>query len=97
MRLSNPTNRNTRAALLELGPHEVFFSYETPIAYRGPAYPNGVRRPNDWGPTTGRHFRELGCAEFGGLEPEAFLAELERIFATPPKGAAYNIITGELS
>lgn len=82
-RLVNPTGRNTRAHRLDFGPHELFFSYETLIAYRGPAYPHGVRRPNDWGPTTGRHFRELDCANFGSLTGDAFEAELARIFGSP--------------
>ena len=60
--LSNPTGRKTNAHILELGEHDLFFSYATLIAYRGP---NGKARiVNSWGPTTGRHFKELGCAGF---------------------------------
>ena len=68
-RLANPTGRNTRACVVLLGAHEFFFSYETLIAYRGPL--GAARRANDWGPTTGRHFRELGCAAFAVVEPDA--------------------------
>lgn len=68
MRLRNPTGRNTRAHVAEIGEHEFFFSYETCIAYRGPSYPRGIRIANSWGPTTGRHFHELGCADFDLVE-----------------------------
>ena len=67
-RLSNPTGRNTRACVVEIGPHAFYFSYETCIAYAGPL--GAARRANVWGPTTGRHFRELGCAGFTVVEPE---------------------------
>ena len=67
-RLHNPTGRNTRAAVVELGPHAFYFSYETLIAYAGPL--GAARRANVWGPTTGRHFRELGCAGFAIVEPD---------------------------
>ncbi len=65
-RLVNPTGRNTRACVVELGPHAFYFSYETLIAYSGPL--GRARRANVWGPTTGRHFRELGCADFPTVE-----------------------------
>ena len=67
-RLCNPTGRNTRACVVELGPHAFYFSYETCIAYAGPL--GRARRANVWGPTTGRHFRELGCSSFAVVEPE---------------------------
>ena len=66
-RLCNPTGRNTRACVVEIGPHAFYFSYETCIAYAGPL--GRARRANSWGPTTGRHFRELGCRGFPIVEP----------------------------
>jgi hypothetical protein len=68
VRLSNPTGRNTRACLVEIGPHAFYFSYETCIAYAGPL--GRARRANAWGPTTGRHFREMGCGGFPVVEPD---------------------------
>ena len=67
-RLCNPTGRNTRACVVEIGPHAFYFSYQTCIAYAGPL--GRARRANVWGPTTGRHFRELGCGGFPIVEPE---------------------------
>ena len=32
----------------------VWFSYQTPVAFRGGGFPMTVRE-NDWGPTTGKH------------------------------------------
>jgi hypothetical protein len=72
-RLSNPTGRNTKACVVEIGPHAFYFSYATCIAYAGPLGP--ARRANVWGPTTGRHFRELGCGGFPVVEP----AELDAL------------------
>jgi len=75
-RLSNPTGRNTRACVVEIGSHAFYFSYATCIAYAGPL--GAARRANVWGPTTGRHFRELGCAGFPVVEPEELDAMILR-------------------
>lgn len=82
VRLSNPTGRNTRAYVVELGPHAFYFSYETCIAYAGPL--GAARRANVWGATTGRHFRELGCDGFAVVEPEELEAlVLHSVYALP--------------
>ena len=76
--LKNPTGRNTQAHIFtDSNGNEWFFSYETCIAYRGtdPRQPSElvrVRIPNSWGPTTGRHFKELGCANFETLDRDEF-------------------------
>lgn len=36
-----------------------------------------LRLPNLWGPTTGRHFKELGCANFKTLSEEDFNSIVE--------------------
>lgn len=77
VRLSNPTGRNTRACVVELGPHALYFSYETLIAYGGPL--GAARRGNVWGPTTGRHFRELGCGGFPVVEADKLVALVLRM------------------
>lgn len=71
-RLHNPTGRNTRACVAEIGPHAFYFSYQTCIAYAGPL--GRARRANVWGPTTGRHFRQLGCVDFPIVEPDELTA-----------------------
>ncbi len=76
--LTNPTGRNTKAHVVTIGDREYFFSYQTCIGYRGPIPGvkvdgfGGIRIANSWGPTTGRHFRELGCADFPTLTSEEF-------------------------
>lgn len=83
-KLLNPTGRKTEARILTTPDADLFFSYQTCIAYRvwdGESM-ESLRRPNDWGPTTGRHFNELGCANFecasSGDAFEAKLAEWNR-------------------
>ena len=64
--LRNPTGRQTQAHIALIGVMELFFSYETLIAFRTPEL--SYRRRNAWGQTTGRHFNELGCGDFPVLE-----------------------------
>lgn len=80
--LTNPTGRNTNAHIFTDGnENEFFFSYETCIAYRGAIQCSAlhndkmnvaVRLENWWGPTTGRHFKDLGCADFEVVTMEKF-------------------------
>jgi hypothetical protein len=79
VRLRNPTGRNTKARVVEIGPHAFFFSYETLIAYAGPL--GRARRANVWSRTTGRHFREMGCAGFPIVEPDELEARVLRTVA----------------
>ena len=78
--LTNPTRRKTPAHIVTVGEHELFFSYETLIAYRGKV---SIRRPNDWGPTTGRHFNELGCSNFCMLKGQQFEEAVESLMQKP--------------
>jgi hypothetical protein len=81
--LTNPTGRNTRAHVFaDAAGNEYFFSYETCIAYRGEDNEGNwvaLRRENDWGPTTGRHFRELGCDNFAKFRANEFEQRMEAI------------------
>ena len=77
--LRNPTGRNTQAHIVTIGGREYFFSYETCIGYRsefGPAEA-GIRISNSWGPTTGRHFKELSCGDFETVSDEDFARIVE--------------------
>ncbi len=83
--LVNPTGRKTEAHIFtDAEGNEFFFSYQTCIAYRG-ELPNSclagniwkIRVANSWGPTTGRHFKELGCDNFMVMDSERFIAMLE--------------------
>ncbi len=83
--LTNPTGRKTEARIATIRGDDYFFSYSTCIAFRGIDHRDGeyirVRVRNQWGPTTGKHFRELGCADF----PECSPAELTEIVRGPTK------------
>jgi len=68
--ITNPTQRNTKAHIVTVGDAEYFFSYQTCIAYRDMEV--RARIANHWGPTTGRHFREMGCADFPMITDEEF-------------------------
>jgi len=80
--ITNPTGRKTQAHVVTIGANRYFFSYETCIAFHGIANHTPehggkpeiakVRLDNHWGPTTGKHFRELGCSNFDVVSPELF-------------------------
>lgn len=62
MHLRKTSHRNTQLHVVDIGNLSVWYSYQTPVAYRVAGAPIVVRR-NDWGPTTGRHIREIETAE----------------------------------
>jgi hypothetical protein len=81
--LKNPTGRKTNAHVVTIGDREYFFSYETCIGYRGwttrrispetlQTTFTKARISNSWGPTTGRHFNELGCGDFPIVSQKEF-------------------------
>ena len=78
VRLQKASNRNTRTHWLCIGEMDVLFSYETPVAFR---YGSKVlRRENDWGPTTGRHFKEGGADGWPCVSGDQFERVLEDTF-----------------
>lgn len=64
MHLRKASRRNTQLRVVDIGALSIWYSYETPVAYRVAGSPIVVRR-NEWGPTTGRHLREIEAAENG--------------------------------
>ncbi len=89
-RLYNPTGRKTEAHVVEIGQNTFYFSYQTCIAFSGQIKPiierntpkssyYTLRRENDWGPTTGRHFKEFGVADWETISGEEFENLLERV------------------
>lgn len=69
-RLHNPTGRNTKARVVEIGPHAFYFSYETCIAYAGPL--GRARRANVWGPTTADTSARWGVAASRSSSPRSW-------------------------
>lgn len=74
---------NDKASIVTVGGNEFFFSYETCIAFRGmiDGTYRKIRRANDWGPTTGKHFNQLGAKEFDMLPTVEFVDTIERVTA----------------
>ena len=74
MRLYNPTGRKTQAHIVVIKDVKYYFSYETCIAAEGEfkGYARRIRVANSWGPTTDKHFNELGCRDFEVLEDNIF-------------------------
>lgn len=72
VRLRKGSRRNTQCHEVEVGPHTFYFSYQTCVAYSGPAYPKNVRIHNHWGPTTGRHMSDMGVKDWEILPDEVF-------------------------
>ena len=70
MRITHPTGR-PNYSVLETEAYALHFSYETPIVLEVRSVHGDARtlyrRPNDWGPTTGKHFN----AAIGGRTAEA--------------------------
>ena len=71
--LHKASRRRTEAYIVRLGEHELLFSYNTPVAYRGPL--GSCHAKNTWGPTTGRHLNESGMRRGPEVE-EARIAAL---------------------
>lgn len=64
------SKRNTKCYIVCVGGVTTYISYETVIAaeYKGEC----VRAQNTWGPTTGRHMRDMGVYDW----PQLSLREL---------------------
>ena len=75
--LTQGTYRNTKAYVLYLNNHDLYFSYETCIAYAGPL--GRFRRENDWGHTTGRHINEMGLRDWPVVSKEEMEKTLAKI------------------
>lgn len=70
--LRNTTGRKTEARVLDVNGVHLYFSYETLIAVDSPEFHGRVE--NVWGPTTGRHMKEMEVYDW----PEYTQAEIEQ-------------------
>ena len=73
--LRRGSRRRTQCYEIWLGGHRFYVSYETLIGYDGPL--GQFRRNNDWGPTTGRHMKEMGIYDYEVIT-QAELEDLEQ-------------------
>ena len=75
--ISHPTDRPNFTEVT-LGDKTVYFSYKTPIAFRGE---NGlVIRENDWNVTTGKHLNWICDDKTARITGAEFVAALEAEF-----------------
>lgn len=65
-----------------MGGMDVYFSYQTPVAFRGNGHPLTVRQ-NDWGPTTSKHLNWIdGGRKKERAEGPRFEAQLEHAMSS---------------
>ncbi len=82
------SNYGAHSLVFHVGELTVYFSYQTPVAFRVYGNP-AIVRENDWGPTTGKHLnwidggsKESKAQRLSGEDFEQRLAEL--VAATVP-------------
>lgn len=77
--IDHPTDR-PNFTLVTIGPIELAFSYRTVIGFRLDSIGPWVTRPNEWGPTTGRHLAWLGQnpSRAPMIDADRFKVELAR-------------------
>lgn len=63
MRVTKHSFCDNKATIISIGNVDIYFSYDTAIALRAPGL--SCHRPNDWGPTTAKHMREMGTSNYG--------------------------------
>ena len=68
------TQRNTKAYTVQLGPVYLYFSYNTLIGVFDGSHT--YRAANHWGPTTGRHFGDLGIRDGEVVDSQETLTRL---------------------
>ena len=75
VRLQNYTGRKTESYVVNIGTTELYFSYETCVAFR---HDHQLRvSENVWSTTTGRHLNEIdGGNKKSRLAREEFVADL---------------------
>jgi len=72
--VSRASTRATPLNWIQVFGVKVLISYETPVAFED-RYEHH-RRHNDWGPTTGRHFREAGATNWPQCDADEFNTKL---------------------
>lgn len=71
-------NYGVNAMRVDVGMLTLFFSYQTPVAFR--TYNSGlVVRENEWGPTTGKHLNWLDSGRSNRISGEDFENKLQEV------------------
>lgn len=72
--LRKAVNRNTQCHVVRIGSVQLGYSYSTVVSVTGFDQAGNrvyARRKNAWGPTTGRHIKELSAHAWPVIEDEA--------------------------
>ncbi len=78
IRLYKGCDRNTQAHIVEFGQYRMYFSYQTCVAVDSPY--GRFRMHNNWGPTTGRHFKDMNVYDYPMVDDtEMFQRAVESI------------------
>ncbi len=89
-RIDHPTlgkSKRYNFSVVHVGEMEIWFSYETPIAFRKS---NGrlFARKNEWGPTTGKHLNYIDVHEVDRIPGPEFTDLLANaLYIAPPVDA----------
>lgn len=76
--LTNYHGKNANTRLVTIGSLDIYFSYETPIAFDSKSTGLVIRR-NVWGPTTGKHLNAISTNKDIRIDGDDFIAQLEAI------------------
>ena len=87
------SSRDTKAYVIYLGQHKFYISYETIVGYKDMGG-DGVRLKNEWGPTTGRHIREMGISDFPIVSEDELRTVINRAVATTGHQLTINRLEG---
>lgn len=80
IRINHPTDR-PNFSVVTIGDLSVWFSYETPVAFRSGLDPIVVRE-NDWGPTTGKHINLVHVDHSARIPGDEFIVRLNDVINT---------------
>ena len=76
------SNYGVHAMHVHVGEMDLYFSYKTCVAFRGPGFSDMLRvRENEWGPTTGKHLNMLDGGATGDKKDRLDSATFETALA----------------
>lgn len=79
------SNNYGSSRMVSIGDLDLYFSYETVIAFRSPKTGLVIRK-NDWSTTTGKHLNAINPNKKERIDGAEFTAQLEKLLSS------YNLI-----
>ena len=77
---SKSNNYGLNSILVEIGNLDLYFSYQTVVAFRSPET-GLVVSENNWGPTTGKHLNAIGVSPKLRIDRGEFDKQLDAMLA----------------